>query len=705
MNLAEFVIRVESANANINVPLIRKAYEFSDYHHRGQLRASGEPYVSHCLEVAFILADLHADSTTVAAGVLHDVLEDTDTTREELEAAFGKEIADLVDGVTKIGGYQYRSLAEAQAEYFRKMLIAVSRDIRVILIKLADRLHNMRTLEHLSPARQQAVAQETREVYAPLAHRFGMARIKWELEDLSFRFLHPEAWERLSSQFTELRSEREEYIALVTTPLKEILASEGIAADVSGRAKHMDSIWRKMQKRGKPLEEIYDLLAIRVLVESKRDCYHVLGIVNELWTPVMDRFHDYIATPKSNGYQSLHTTVIGPRGKSVEIQIRTHSMHRMAEYGIAAHWLYKEGKQQMNEADRQLGWLRQVLEWQQEMDSPSEFMEYLKVDLFQDEVFVFTPRGELKVLPAGATTLDFAYAVHTNVGHHTTGARVNGRMVPLTTVLSTGDEVEIITSPHQTPHQDWLHLARTSRALSKIRQYFRQKHSDEAEQIGRELLDREATRLGQAPPGPDALQPLPESLTRGSIPALLSGLGHGLISLRQLVPRLFPQAPTRPKPARHADDRPSGGIRIQGMGHMMFRFGQCCHPVPGEDIVGFITRGRGITIHRRNCQRVQVAADDVERKVEVEWDVKGDEHFQVKLLVHVDERRHLLRDITAAVAEAQANVRGADLQLGGGLATVLVDVEHKAHLERVITRLKGVKGVRGIERGRGGGGA
>lgn len=703
MNLAEFVIRVESANANINIPLLRKAYEFSDYHHRGQLRASGEPYVSHCLEVAFILADLHADSTTVAAGVLHDVLEDTDTTLEELEASFGREIAHLVDGVTKIGGYQYRSLAEAQAEYFRKMLIAVSRDIRVILIKLADRLHNMRTLEHLSPVRQNAVAQETREVYAPLAHRFGMARIKWELEDLSFKFLHPEDYQRLASQFTELQSEREEYISLVTTPLKEILESEGVKADVSGRAKHMESIWRKMQKRGKPLEEIYDLLAIRVLVESKRDCYHVLGIVNELWTPVMDRFHDYIATPKSNGYQSLHTTVIGPRGRSVEIQIRTHAMHRMAEHGIAAHWLYKEGRQQMNEADRQLGWLRQVLEWQQEMDSPSEFMEYLKVDLFQDEVFVFTPRGELKVLPAGANTLDFAYAVHTNVGHHTTGARVNGRMVPLNTALTTGDEVEIITSAHQTPHQDWLHVARTSRARSKIRQYFRAKHADEAEQIGRDLLDREATRLGLPSPGHDALQPLADQLTRGSISALLSGLGHGLVSLKQILPRLYPQAPLKQKPAKPPEPQePSGGIRIQGMGHMLFRFGQCCHPVPGDKIVGFITRGRGITIHRRGCPRVQVASDDTERKVDVEWDVQTDQHFQVVLMAYVEERRHLLRDITAAIADAHANVRGADLQSGHGTAKVVVDVEDTSHLERVITRLKGVKGVRGIERARGG---
>jgi GTP pyrophosphokinase len=703
VNLAEFVIRVESANANINIPLIRKAYEFSDLHHEGQLRASGEPFVSHCLEVAFILADLHADSTTVAAGVLHDILEDTDTTEEELRNEFGPEIGDLVDGVTKIGEYQYRSHAEAQAEYFRKMMIAMARDIRVILIKLADRLHNMRTLEFLPEAKRRLIAAETREVYAPLAHRFGMARIKWELEDLSFRFLHPEEYETLASQITERRSQREEYIAEVVNPLREYLDVEGIPAEISGRPKHLDSIWRKMQKRNKPLEEIYDLLAIRVLVESKRDCYHVLGIVNELWTPVMDRFHDYIATPKSNGYQSLHTTVIGPRSRSVEIQIRTHTMHRLAEYGIAAHWLYKEGKQQMNEADRQLSWLRQVLEWQQEMDSPTEFMEYLKVDLFRDEVFVFTPKGELKQLQAGATALDFAYAVHTNVGHRTTGAKVNGRMATLATELNTGDEVEIITSQSQTPHQDWLHIAKTSRARSKIRHWFRQKGAQEAKVLGRDLMEREVRKLGFDMPTEQDLEGVASDLAHGSVDSLLSGLGYGTISLKQVLPRLYPHA-TAPRkvhkltPPAHQ----SQGIRIQGMGHMMFRFAQCCHPVPGDPIVGFITRGRGITIHHRDCRTVAVDQDNQERKVEVEWDVQGDEHFIVKLILFIEERRDLLRDITAVVADAGANVRGADLEdRGMGTASIVIEVQDTLHLDRVTTRLKGVKGVSGIERARG----
>jgi len=703
VNLAEFVIQVESSNANINIPLIRRAYEFSDFHHKGQLRASGEPFVYHCLEVAFILADLHADSTTVAAGVLHDVLEDTDTTRAELEATFGEEITALVDGVTKIGGYHYRSQEEAQAEYFRKMLIAMAKDIRVILIKLADRLHNMRTLDFLPPAKRRQVSMETREVYAPLAHRFGMARIKWELEDLSFRYLHAEEYESLVSQITEGRGDREKYIAEVVGPLGELLQAEGIKAELSGRAKHFDSIWRKMQKRGKPLEEIYDLIAIRVLVESKRDCYHVLGIVNELWTPVMDRFHDYIATPKSNGYQSLHTTVVGPRGRMVEIQIRTHAMHRVAEYGIASHWLYKEGKQQMNEADRQLGWLRQVLEWQKEMDSPAEFMEYLKVDLFQDEVFVFTPKGELKELPLGATALDFAYAVHTNVGHHCTGAKVNGRMATLGTRLGTGDEVEITTSPHQTPHQDWLGIVKTSRARSKIKQWFRQVGAASALALGRELLDRELKRLHLDPPTDEQWARAAAELNAADMAAVHTMLGNGTLSVTQIMPRLYPQLVLRKRPSRasKAHQRPQG-VRVQGLGDMMFRFGQCCQPVPGDPIVGFITRGRGLTIHHRDCGSLSQSPDDDNRQVEVEWDVRPDEAFVVKLNLLVASRRNLLTDLSAAVSEASADIRGADLgQTATGTASIAVEVSDLDHLNAVLQRLKRVKGVISIERARG----
>jgi guanosine-3',5'-bis(diphosphate) 3'-pyrophosphohydrolase len=703
MNLAEFVIRVESSNANINIPLIRKAFEFSDLHHKGQLRASGEPFVFHCLEVAFILADLHADSTTVAAGVLHDVLEDTDTTPQELEAAFGEEIAALVDGVTKIGGYHFRSQEEAQAEYFRKMLIAMAKDIRVILIKLADRLHNMRTLEYLPPAKIRQVALETREVYAPLAHRFGMARIKWELEDLSFKYLHEEEYQSLVYQVAEGRAEREAYIASVVEPLKEILASEAIEAEISGRAKHFDSIWRKMQKRGKPLEEIYDLIAIRVLVESKRDCYHVLGIVNELWTPVMDRFHDYIATPKSNGYQSLHTTVVGPNGRMVEIQIRTHTMHRVAEYGIASHWLYKEGKQQMNEADRQLGWLRQVLEWQQGLDSPKEFMEYLKVDLFQDEVFVFTPKGELKELPLGATALDFAYAVHTSVGNRCTGAKVNGRMATLGTRLSTGDEVEVLTSPHQTPHQDWLGIVQTSRARSKIKQWFRQVSAVQAQALGKELVDREQKRLHLDPPTDEQWAHAAAELNLADQAAIHTLLGNGRLSLNQVMPRLYPQLAERRRPAKSskAHQHPQG-VRVQGLGGMMFRFGQCCQPVPGDPVIGFITRGRGITIHRSDCPSVAPKPGDEERRVDVEWDVKPDQAFVVKLNLQVESRRNLLTDLSAAVSEAGADIRGADLgKTRRGTGSIAVEVSDLDHLTAVLQRLKQVKGVVSIERARG----
>lgn len=703
MNLAEFVIRVESANSNINIPVIKEAFEFSDQRHKGQLRASGEPFVFHCLEVAFILADLHADSDTVAAGVLHDVLEDTDTTPEELAEAFGEEIKELVDGVTKIGEIEYRSQEEAQAEYFRKMLIAMAKDIRVILIKLADRLHNMRTLEFLPEPKRLKIARETREVYAPLAHRFGMARIKWELEDLSFQHLYPAEYAQLVQQVNESKSEREEYIAEIVEPLQELLAAEGIISELSGRAKHFDSIWRKMQKRNKPLEEIFDLIAIRILVESKRDCYHVLGIVNELWTPVMDRFHDYIATPKSNGYQSLHTTVIGPRGRMLEIQIRTHVMHRLAEYGIAAHWLYKEGRQQMNEADRQLGWLRQVLEWQQEMDSPSEFMEYLKIDLFQDEIFVFTPRGEVKQLQAGSTALDFAYVVHTNVGHRCTGAKINGRIGTLGSILHTGDEVEIMTSPRQTPHQDWLKIVKTSRARSKIRHWFRQKALSDAPELGKEILDREIKKLRFTPPREVELLKVARDLVNGDVNSLYTALAFGNTSLSQVMPKLFPREATRrvTKRGTHAHERPQG-IRVQGLGNMMFRFGQCCHPVPGDSIVGFITRGRGITIHRKECPGLLSPDSESDRRVDVDWDVKTGQEFVVKLVLGIQERRNLLRDLTAAVADAKANVRGAEIEdASGGTAFVIVEVEDVEHLGRIVEKLSRVKGVVSIERARG----
>jgi len=468
MNLAEFVIRVESLNANVDIPLLRRAFEFSDAAHESQTRASGEPFFNHCIQVALILAEQHLDTATLAAGMIHDVVEDTRYSIAVIRNQFGGEIAQLVNGVTKMADVEFKGYAEEQASYFRKMLLSMADDIRVIIIKLADRLHNMRTLEYLTPEQRKRIALETREVYAPLAHRFGMARIKWELEDLALKYLDPAAYDDLVKKIALRREEREAYIQLIVQPLSEALAREGITAEITGRAKHFDSIYRKMKKRNKPVEEIYDLLAIRVLTDTDRDCYHTLGVLHSLWTPVIDRFHDYIATPKTNMYQSLHTTVVGPRGTTVEIQIRTHDMHRTAEYGIASHWLYKEGRQTADETDRRIAWLREVLEWQKETTNPSEFMELLKTDLFREEIYVFTPKGELKPLPRGATPIDFAFAVHTEVGYQCVGAKVNGRIVPLDTELHNGDEVRIITSPRRKPSPDWLGVVKTTKARSGL---------------------------------------------------------------------------------------------------------------------------------------------------------------------------------------------------------------------------------------------
>jgi guanosine-3',5'-bis(diphosphate) 3'-pyrophosphohydrolase len=708
MNLAEFVIRIESFNANVNVPLLRKAYEFSNKAHQGQFRESGDPYIQHCLEVAFILAEQHLDTSTIAAGMIHDVLEETDITLDTIKQEFGEEIAMLVDGVTKIGELHFESAEEEQAEYYRKMLLSMAKDIRVIIIKLADRLHNMRTLGALPRERQLRIAQETKEVYAPLAHRFGMAMVKTELEDLSFRFLEPEAYADLQKKINEKREEREEYIEEVVKPLKAELENNGIKAEIAGRAKHLASIYYKLKDRDKPLEEIFDLFAIRVIVDTVGECYQALGIIHSLWTPMAERFRDYIATPKRNMYQSLHTTVIGPRGRMVEIQIRTHQMHHTAEYGIAAHWLYKEGRKELDESDKQMIWLREVLEWQRELSSPSEFLEYLKIDLFQDDVFVFTPRGELKQLPKGSTPLDFAYAVHTDVGSHCTGARVNDKMVPLSTVLASGDRVEIITSPHQVPTPDWLKIVKTTKARSKIRHFLKQKEYEESLNLGKELLEKEFRKHNLKLMGEHELTDLAMRLNLSSSEALLSALGNGSLSIRQVLSEVLPEVP--PSPVKEGliqkfvdKARGRSGIKIQGLGSLLFRFAQCCQPVPGERIIGFITRGRGVSVHRADCLNALQMMVESDRKVEVEWDVNKDQSFIVRLAVLVEDRKNILKDITEAIADADTNVRGAEIKPGQAatIGDFIIEVKNLRHLNRTIKRVKRVKGVIEVERAKG----
>ena len=708
MNLAEFIIQVEAENANVDIPLLRRAYEFSDEAHRGQVRESGEPYINHCVNVAMILAGQHLDTATIAAGMIHDVIEDTPHSLDAVRERFGPEIAALVDGVTKISGMQSKSRAEQQVEFFRKMLLSMAHDIRVIIIKLADRLHNMRTLEHLEPSKRRRIAEETRDVYAPLAHRFGMARIKWELEDLSLKYLHPDVYNDLEKRVEMSREERELYIASIIKPLSQRLTSENISADITGRAKHLDSIHRKMIKRRMPLEEIYDLIAIRVLTETERDCYHALGVVHTLWTPVIDRFHDYIATPKTNMYQSLHTTVIGPHGRMVEIQIRTHEMHYLAEYGVAAHWLYKEGKQNFDHADRQMSWLREVLEWQKETRDPKEFLDFLKTDLFQDEIFIFTPKGELKRLPQGATPVDFAYSVHSEIGHRCIGARANGRIVPLRHKLSSGDEVEIITGSRPRPSRDWLSHVATTRARTKIRQYFRRTGFEQSLALGKDMLARELKRLRLDQPTDTALTDWAMALSFADTDALMAALGSGSLSVNTLVNKIKPK-PEEKKPSvlprRFIEKaRRSRGIKIQDMDNLMFRFANCCQPVPGERVVGFITRGRGVTVHRADCSNALALNDQPERYLAVEWDVGPDQSFLVKLLITLENRRNLLRDITQAIADAEAGIQSVALDADHtvGTGTLVIEVKNLRQLSDVMRRIRKVDGTISVERSVGG---
>jgi GTP pyrophosphokinase len=710
LNLAEFIIRVESFNANINIPLIRRAYEFSDKVHAGQIRESGEPFVVHCLNVALILAELHLDSTTIAAGLMHDVVEDTDYSLSNIKAEFGDELTSLVDGVTKLGTVEFKSKEEQQVEYFRKMLLSMARDIRVILIKLADRLHNMRTLQHLNRDRRRRIALETREVYGPLAHRFGIAKVKTELEDLSFKYLRPEMYAELVQKIELKKEEREAYINKIVDPIGSALGKAGVKAEVYGRAKHIDSIYRKMIIREVPFEQIADLFAIRIIVLSKGECYHALGIVHELWKPVVHKFADYIATPKANNYQSLHTAIWGPEGNIVEIQIRTRDMHYVAENGIAAHWLYKEGRQQLDKSDKQMLWLRDVLDWQKDMTNPSEFLEFLKIDLFAEDIFVYTPAGEIKHLKTGATPLDFAFNVHTEVGIRCSGAKINGRIVPLAAKLQSGDTVEILTSPHRHPSQDWLKIATTSSAKSKIRRWLKKAGYDQAIELGRELLERALKKERIPLPNDDRLLEIAEGLSHKSIDALYYAIGNGDISTRQILTKIAPIEEKEEKVStidqvlqRFRRER---GIRIEGLDNMMFRFAGCCQPIPGEDIIGYITRGRGVTIHRADCPSAQELINQPERTVPVSWDVEKDQTFVVRLEVEVEPRKNILADITESIADSDTNVRGADINIDGTSTAgiILVEVASLSQLEKVMSKIRKVKGVNSARRAFGDGG-
>ncbi|MBT8337475.1 MAG: bifunctional (p)ppGpp synthetase/guanosine-3',5'-bis(diphosphate) 3'-pyrophosphohydrolase [Gemmatimonadetes bacterium] len=700
---------LEAYADRLDVDLIRKAYDVAVECHAGQVRASGEEYVSHTVEVATILAGLRLDTSTIVAGLVHDVVEDTALTLRELEERFGFEVSALVDGVTKIGKVRFRSHTEQQVENYRKLLLSMAEDARVILIKLADRLHNMRTLEHLPDAKRRRIARETREIYAPLAHRLGIFSIKWELEDLSFKFLEPEVYDDLTRKIQQRRKERERHILELRAPLEEELRRNDIPAEVTGRPKHLWSIYNKMRKRGLPYEEIYDLMAMRIITDSIQHCYAALGVIHSRWAPVQERFHDYIATPKSNMYRSLHTTVVGPAGRRYEIQIRTEEMHRLAEYGIAAHWKYKEGGGGgRDEVDEALTWFRQVLEWQQDTNEPEEFMEFLRMDLFQGEIFVFTPKGEVKQLPTGATPIDFAFAVHTEVGLHCAGAKVNGRIAPLSRELRNGDSVEIMTNGRQWPNRDWLAFVKTSRARGRIRQWIRKQEFDSAAELGREFFDRELRKARRDRPSDPVLARAAEELGYPDFAHVHAALGRGDVGPTAVLRALFPgedpaelRARTPSTLQRLAERliRTNKGVRIQGMENLMVRYSQCCQPVPGDDVIGYVTRGRGVSIHRADCPNI-LNLPDPERRIDIEWAAEKEDRFMVRVYMRGTDRRGLLSDVAKAITDTGTDIQHADMRSvdGGMNGEFVVEVKDLAHLKKVLRSIGRVKGVLSVER-------
>jgi GTP pyrophosphokinase len=725
LRLNDILDRVAAYHPDPDLDLIKKAYVYSAKVHQGQIRKTGEPYLVHPLEVAGLLAELKLDEASVVTGLLHDTIEDTLATKEEISELFGGEIAELVDGVTKLSQFSAANTQEEkQAENFRKMVVAMAKDIRVLLVKLADRTHNMRTLDAMKPESQERIARETLDIYAPLANRLGIQWIKSELEDLSFKYLRPQDWTDLSDRTAAVAREKERFVQEVVDLVRGKLAESGLVdADVSGRVKHVYSIWRKMRQLDVEFAEIQDVIGFRVIVDTVAQCYESLGIIHSLWKPIPGRFKDYIAIPKPNLYQSLHTTVVGPRGDRIEVQIRTKEMHRIAEEGVAAHWAYKEkgrdgrGGDALSKKDAaSFGWLRQLVEFQKEVADPREFLETVKVDLFSDEVFVFTPKGAVKSLPRGATPVDFAYTIHSEIGEHCVGAKVNGKLVPLRYKLKNGDTVEILTSPHSHPSKDWLTFVKTSRATARIRQFIRQAEHRRSIEIGRDIAEREFRRFGvtlnKVQKGGE-LDKAANALGYRIGDDLLAALGYGKVSpadvLRQIVPaeKLAEPQPAEP-PSRITEifrkmaRRPIGGVRISGIDDVLVRYGKCCNPVPGDAIIGFITRGRGVTVHTGSCDKV--LGIDPERRVDVAWDVKGDFKRPVSLRVITNDRPGILAQISQTFSEAGVNISQASCrtQSPGERAVndfevTIGDLKQLTQVMRSIERIDGVHSVKRVQ--------
>ena len=703
--------KVKGYHPKADLRLIQRAYEVAAAAHRGQRRLSGEPFIEHPLAVAHVLADLHLDAVTIAAALLHDVVEDTPLTLDELRREFGDEIAGLVDGVTKLERIRFRSREQQQAENVRKMIVAMARDVRVLLIKLADRLHNMRTLAPLPPAKRRENATETLGIYAPLAHRLGVQQVKWELEDLAFKTLHPGPYREIANLVEARRGERQRLLEEVIEQAQAKLREVGVRAQVEGRPKHLYSIYEKMVLRGKEFNEIYDLLGLRIIVDSVRDCYAALGAIHALWKPVPGRFKDYIAMPKSNMYQSLHTTVVGTGGRPIEVQIRTHEMHRTAEYGIAAHWRYKEGGGRKGRDQADLAWLGQMLEWLKDATDPREFMEGLKIDLYGGQVFVFTPKGDVVNLPAGATPVDFAYAIHTEVGHRTIGAKVNGKLVPLDYELRTGETVEILTSKAQDagPSRDWLRFVRTPRARTKIRQWFSRERREDALEQGRELLQRAMRKQGlpfKRLATDEAMAQVVEDLGYPNLDALYVAIGEGHVSPQSVVARLERIVAGAPeedvtdvplaRPVRIGRPDVSKGVVVRGIADVWVKLARCCTPVPGDEILGFVTRGQGVSVHRTDCPNARALAREPERLIEVSWAEGKPTSFVVTIQVDALDRTRLLSDVATVLSDHHVNILSATSAVGKDRITRLrftFELGDIAHLSTILAAVRKVENV------------
>ncbi|HEY5648314.1 MAG TPA: bifunctional (p)ppGpp synthetase/guanosine-3',5'-bis(diphosphate) 3'-pyrophosphohydrolase [Nitrospiria bacterium] len=683
------------------VQAIREAYQFSAEAHKGQKRISGEPYLEHPLQVASIIADLKLDVPSIMAGLLHDTLEDCGVTKTEIEKRFGKDVAELVDGVTKIGKIEFKTHEEKQAENFRKMLLSMSEDIRVILIKLADRLHNMRTLRYLHEEKQKRIAQETLDIYAPLANRLGIGWMKAEFEDLCFQYIKPEVFRKLVKKVSQRESAREKYIRDVISRVEKNMVEHNLKGRVLGRSKHLFGIYNKMERQGIPFEEVYDLAAVRIVTNTKINCYALLGMIHSLWRPLPGRFKDYIGVPKSNGYQSLHTTVVGPKGQHVEFQIRTEDMHRIAEEGIASHWKYKEQRTVDQKTDRVFGWLRRLVEWQKDLSDNRQFMDSVKLEIFPDVIYVFTPAGDVKELAKDSCPIDFAYSVHTEVGNHCTGARVNGKLVPIRHRLRSGDTVEVTTSPSQHPNKDWMRWAKTARAKTKIKHWIRTEERNRSLEMGRKLLERAVRRKNLSPNEAlkeDRLDKVARELGVGNSEGLLASIGYGRVSTDQVIRAMQPtelKEGLTEKIIRKISSEPKG-VQIKGIGDLLVHLSKCCNPVPGDRIIGFVTRGRGLSVHTLDCPNIDGLDYDKDRIVDVNWDAKNTTNYPVKIMVLTMDRPGMLASISAAITSAKANISHADITTRDDQKAVLnfvVEINRAGQVEKVIKSIEKVDGV------------